>query len=126
MEKTIAIIENDNSLRGNLMQHLRQQGFAVAAADGIADVLSLLSATGCRIVLLGLEGMKREGVTMLRVIRQRFPQVFVITINSSDQLDLSMESMRLGAFDELMIPLDLDTLMASIRKAQAAIESRTI
>jgi len=67
------------------------------------------------LVLLDLQGLKRNGIAMMRLIRQRFPQIKIITINSGDQLDLSIESMRLGAFDDFLIPFHLEGLMARIR-----------
>lgn len=124
METQILIIESDNSLRSNLVQHLRQEGFVVLTADRALEVVRILSASACQIVLLGLEGLKRDGLSMLRMIRQRFPHVYVITLNSAGQLDLSIESMRLGAYDDLLIPLGLDALMACIRKAQDALDNQ--
>ena len=41
----------------------------------------------------------------------------VITINSAKRFDLSLECMRLGAYDDYLIPFDLDALMVSLRKA---------
>jgi len=67
------------------------------------------------LILLDLQGLKRNGIAMMRHIRQRFPQIKIITINSGDQLDLSIESMRLGAFDDFLIPFHLEGLIARIR-----------
>ncbi|MBI5897086.1 MAG: hypothetical protein HZB24_14145 [Desulfobacterales bacterium] len=96
---------------------MRQQGFAISATEREEKVGALLSGSGKRLVLLGLESLKREGIAILRMIRTRFPQVEVITINAGNQLDLSIEAMRLGAFDDFLIPFDLDGLMACVHKA---------
>jgi len=117
MEQRIVIIAKESSLWTHLAHHLRQHGFAVSAAASEEEGAALLSGPGKRLVLLGLEGFKREGISILRVIRSRFPNIEVITVNAGDQLELSIEAMRLGAFDDLLIPFDLDGLMACIHKA---------
>ena len=117
MEPRIVIVAKESSLWTQLAHHLRQEGFAVSATEREEKVDALLSGSGRRLLLLGLEGLKREGIAILRWVRARYPQVAVITINAGQQLDLSIEAMRLGAFDDFLIPFDLDGLMACIHKA---------
>ena len=71
------------------------------------------------------EELKRNGISLMRMIRQLFPQINIITMNSGDQLDLSIESMRLGAYDDFLIPFDLDALMDCIRGVAAALITKT-
>jgi len=115
MGQHLLIIEAENSLRANLVQHLRQEGFRVSVTERTEEALALLGRGKIGVVLLGLEELKRKGISMMRVIRQHFPGIEIITINSGDQLDLSIESMRLGAYDDFLIPFDLDALMGCIR-----------
>ena len=121
----LLIIEAENSLRMNLVQRLQQRGFRVSVCERTEDALALLGRGDIAVVLLGLEELKRKGISMMRVIRQHFPRVEIITINSGDQLDLSIESMRLGAYDDFLIPFDLDALMACIRDITAPYEEKT-
>ncbi|RJQ74497.1 MAG: response regulator [Desulfobacteraceae bacterium] len=121
MEKKAAhilLVEKENSLRATLAQHLRQEGFRVSETDQSQEVFAILSAAPVHLALLGLEELKRSGIAILRMIRERFPHVNVITINSGDRLDLSIEAMRLGVLDDFLIPFDLEGLMARIRNAQ--------
>jgi DNA-binding NtrC family response regulator len=113
----IIIVAQESSLRTQLLHHLRQEGFSIFTTEREEKVGALLSGSGRHLVLLGLDGLKREGISILRMIRGRYPQVAVITINAGHQLDLSIEAMRLGAFDDFLIPFDIDGLMACVRKA---------
>ena len=117
IRQLILIVEIDSSLRANLAQHLRQEGFGVLAAESAQDARALLAEVPISLVLLGLKDLKREGIAILQMIREGYPQVKVITINSGEQFDLSIEGMRLGAHDDFLIPFDLDTLMQCIRRA---------
>lgn len=124
MAQQILIIAKENSLQAKLAQHLRQEGFGVSTTDQAEAVGALLAGGAIHLVLLGLEELKRDGIAMLRMIRERFPRIHVITINSGDQLDLSIEAMRLGAYDDFLIPFDLDGLTECIRKALEKTNSR--
>ncbi len=117
MPKEILIIGKPNSLRSNLVQHVRQDGFRVYTADHMEEVRKLLAGTPVQLAVLGLEGLKREGIAILGMIRQHYPDMRVITINSGDQFELSLKGMRLGAFDDFLIPFNLDALMACVNRA---------
>lgn len=117
MARQILIIEKENSLRANLGQHLRQKGFRVSETDQAEEAMATLSEYPGHLVLIGLEGLKRNGIVIMRMIRERFPLIKIITINSGDQLELSIESMRLGAYDDFLIPFDLDALISCIQRA---------
>lgn len=119
MAHQILIIEKENSLRNNLGQHLRQQGFQVRETDQVDKAMGLLGAARIELVLIALEEFKRDGISIMREIRERYPHMKVITINSGEQLELSIESMRLGAIDDFLIPFDLDALISRIQSAVA-------
>lgn len=115
--KRILIVETDDGLRGNLATHLRQEGLEISEADASTDVQQSLSEKPHQLVIVGLEGLKREGIAIIRMIREHFPKIKIITLNSCEQLDLSIEGMRLGAYDDFLIPFDVENLLACIRKA---------
>ncbi len=125
MEQRIIIVAKESTLWTQLTHHLRQEGFMVATTEREEKVAALLSGPGRCLVLLGLEGLKREGIAILRTIRKDFPLVDVITINAGHHLDLSIEAMRLGAFDDFLIPFDLDGLMACIHRALSNASNRS-
>ncbi|MDA8137772.1 MAG: response regulator [Desulfobacteraceae bacterium] len=117
MTRQILIIAKENSMRINLGQHLRQEGFVIAEMDHADEAMAILGVLPVQVVLLGLDSLKRDGLALMRNIRNRFADIKIILINSGDQLELSIEGMRLGAYDDFIIPFDLDALIASIRKA---------
>lgn len=117
MDEHILIIEIDTNLRAKLTQHIRQEGFRVLETSKEREALSLLADKPIAIALIGLKGLKRDGVEILRTIRLKFPHVKAITINSAEQFDLSLEVMRLGAYDDFLIPFEIDSLLVCINKA---------
>jgi two-component system response regulator GlrR len=117
MTRHILIIEKENSLRAKLGKHLSQAGFRVTQIDQAEAAMALLADRGVDLAVLGLAEFKRDGLSMLRMIREIAPRIPVITLNSGDQLDLSIECMHLGAYDDFLIPFDLEGLIESIHNA---------
>jgi DNA-binding NtrC family response regulator len=75
------------------------------------------------VVLLGLTTLHKEGLAILEMIKKVRPLTEVITINGSGEVALSIESMKLGAFDDFMGPFNIESLVerihdASVRKKQ--------
>ena len=117
MSPRVLIVETDADLRTSIATHLRQAGFAVTAAAGRGEALVVLGRDAPQVVLLGLGGPGRQGLTLLGQIRSEWPAVQVITLNEREQIDLSIEAMKMGAFADLMPPFDRDALRDSVREA---------
>ncbi len=113
----VLIIETDSDLRTSIATHLRQLGFAVSEAAKRSEALAALGRDAPQVVLLGLGGPGRQGLSLLGQIRSEWPAVQVITLNEREQIDLSIEAMKMGAFADLMPPFDRDALRDSVREA---------
>ncbi len=117
MAPKVLIIETDSGFRIKIAQHLRLASFQVFEAEQRTDAMRYLALHDFDAVLLGLEGLKREGLSLLGTIKRISPATEVITINGLKHMDLSIEAMKLGAFDDFLIPFELESLMNSIRLA---------
>jgi DNA-binding NtrC family response regulator len=62
-----------------------------------------------------------DGIETLKEIRKEFPLVEVIMLTGHATVETSIEGMRLGAFDYLMKPCDMDVL---IEKVNAAVSKK--
>ncbi len=117
MTPKVLIIETDSGFRLKIAHHLRLASFQVFEAEQRTDAMRYLAAHDFDVVLLGLEGLEHEGLSLLGTIKRIRPATEVITINGHKHMELSIEAMKLGAFDDLLIPFELESLMNSIRLA---------
>lgn len=113
----ILIIEAENRFRKNLYQFLQAEGFTVDKVTQQDDVVTIVAKEKIDTVLLGVDGLGREGLALIRPIKTISPTTEIIIINDSGHMDLSIEGMELGAFDDFMVPLDIDSLAKRIREA---------
>jgi DNA-binding NtrC family response regulator len=117
MGVTILIIEEDNMLQERLARHFKIRNWDLLNAMQPKDIKSMFKKHVIDVVLLCLNDLKKEGLMLIEMIKKMSPSVQVITVNSPDQISLSIEGMKLGVFDDFLIPLDLDSLILQIQKA---------
>jgi len=113
----LLIIEAEERFRKSLYLHLKAVGFRVDKAGLADDVPMIVTKEHIDVVLLGVDGLGKNGLSLIRPIKSRSPATEIIIINDSSKIDLSIAGMEMGAFDDFLVPLDLDALAKRIRQA---------
>jgi len=113
----LLMIDTDESFCQNVSQRLRMEDYQVFLAADEAEAKRIVLREKIDVVLLGLKGLKQRGVALLKTIKTMRPVTEVILMLPAEQLSLSIEGMRLGAFDDLLMPFDIETLLARIKAA---------
>jgi DNA-binding NtrC family response regulator len=117
MTVNVLLVDTDDAFRRNLGRQLRLKEMRVFEAEPGEDVRRILTRKEIDVVLLGLANLKREGMSVLSLVKKLKPLTQVIVLNRIEQISLSIESMKNGAFDEIMVPFDLQALLQRIRDA---------
>lgn len=121
------IIEGDSMLQEHLGRRLETQNWLILKSKQPKDIRRILKKQSVDVVLLSLHDFKKEGMVLIKMIKKKHPDVQVITINNGDQISLSIEAMKLGVFDDYLMPLDLESLISRIREAyQVKIEAEVV
>lgn len=115
----ILVIETDEVYRRHLAERVRLEGYKVYEACREAEAQSVIEKKNIDVVLLGFAGDKQRGLALLRSIKQVNPclEVILLTFADDHSLAASIEGMKLGAFDELLVPFNIDTLLRRIQEA---------
>lgn len=115
----ILVIESDEAYRRHLAERIRLEGFKVYEACREAEAQHLIEKKQIDVVLLGFAGDKQRGLALLRTIKRMepCPEVILLTFADDHSLAASIEGMKLGAFDELLVPFNVDTLLRRIQEA---------
>ena len=113
----ILIIEAENRFRKNLYKHLQAKGFRVDKVTQHDDVEAIVASEQIDTILLGVDGLGRDGLAMIQPIKDISPFTKIIIINDPNQMELSIEGMDQGAFDDFLIPLDINLLVERIRES---------
>ena len=115
----ILIIEDEESIRRVLKRVLHDENSSykiLEANDGVAGVESI-KKNKIDLVLCDIKMPKKDGIEVLRFIIKEYSEIPVIMISGHGDLETAVESMRMGAFDYISKPPDLNRLLNSVRSA---------
>ena len=126
----IVIADNDDSTRTVLTCSLERSGYAV---EPVADGQLLwprLEAGGVELLILDLRMPGLDGMSVLKTIKERWPESEVVVITGCASLETVKEAVQLGACDYLSKPVGPDEVIhaangALTRKKWALHEVRT-
>jgi DNA-binding response OmpR family regulator len=111
----ILVIEDESRIRSFLARALEAEGFAVDGADNGPDGLERALRGIHDLVILDLLLPRLDGLTLLRELRRRSPDLPVVIVSARSDLPTKLRGFNLGANDYLAKPFALDELIARVR-----------
>lgn len=115
-ERRILIVDDEESVRNFFSAFLSEQYICKTAASA-EDALALLAVSQFALVLSDVMMPGRNGVELLREITGRYPDTVVIMCSGVDRTQRVLDTVRLGAFDYLVKPCDLEVLAMTVERA---------
>ncbi|HUF51412.1 MAG TPA: sigma-54 dependent transcriptional regulator [Longimicrobiales bacterium] len=106
MTARILVVDDDATVRTSLAEALAD-GRQVAVADSAEAALSKLADVRPDIVFSDIRMAGMDGIALLRLLRERAPEVDVVLMTAYDDMPTVVAAMREGAADFLSKPLDL-------------------
>jgi DNA-binding NtrC family response regulator len=113
----ILIVEDRDALRRMLEEALGREGYEVSTAASAGGGIRLLRARPFDLVLTDLKLPDESGLEVLRASRGAQPQVPVVVLTGYGTVGSAVEAMKLGAYDFLEKPLELDELSRLVEQA---------
>ncbi|MBI4913180.1 MAG: sigma-54-dependent Fis family transcriptional regulator [Acidobacteria bacterium] len=117
---TILIVDDEPGIRRTLAESLSEEGYGVLKADRGEQALDLLQGPdgdGIHLVLLDIWLPGLDGLATLKECRTLRPQLPVVMISGHGTIETALQATRLGAFDFLEKPIDLDRLLLVVGHA---------
>jgi len=115
----ILIIEDESAIRRVLVKILSEENdtyMVDEAEDGLAGI-EKIKKDDFDLVLCDIKMPKMDGVEVLEAIKKIKPETPVVMISGHGDLDTAVNTMRLGAFDYISKPPDLNRLLNTVRIA---------
>lgn len=115
----ILVIEDEAAIRRVLVKILTEESetYQVDQAENGVQGFDMIKATDYDLVLCDIKMPKMDGVEVLEAARKARPEVPFIMISGHGDLDTAVQTMRLGAFDYISKPPDLNRLLTTVRNA---------
>jgi two-component system response regulator HydG len=116
LSRSILVVDDDARIRTSLSEALSDDVTDVHTADSGEAALSAIGRRSPDLVVADVRMPGMDGLELLRVLRERVPDVAVILMTAFDDLPTVVRAMREGAIDFLVKPIDLDQLQEIIGK----------
>ena len=113
----ILIVDDEKSIRRTLREILEYEGFDVDEAVDGEDALAKVNSSSFDLVLLDVKMPKRDGMEVLGEVGTTFPELPVVMISGHGTIETAVEATKLGAFDFIEKPPDLNRLLLTLRNA---------
>jgi len=124
MPYSALIIDDEELTLRTISRSLRQDGFEVFTALSGEDGLKLFHDEEPDLILLDMVLPGIDGVEVLRQIKQANPNAIVIMMSAYHLVERAVEAMKLGAFDYLVKPFQLEDLMTTLHRAAEVLTLR--
>ncbi len=115
--ETLLVIDDEPGIRRSIAEVLKSDVLEVLVAGSADQGIEMLIQEKPLVVLLDIRLGKESGWTVYEQLKKVDPQVIIIFITGHGNVDTAIESMKLGAFDYLVKPLDLDQLFQVVEQA---------
>ena len=120
MESVVLLVDDDPTARYGMRRALERQGYTLLEAESIATAELQIEKRPPDLILLDVKLASESGLEYLPslVARKNPPIVIVVTAHGSERM--AVEAIKLGAYDYLPKPFDVDELRILVRNAVEA------
>jgi len=103
-----------------MSKRLTKRDLTISTAFSGEEALEALAANSqIEVIILDVKMPGMDGIETLQVIREKHPLVEVIMLTGHATVESAIGGMKMGAFDYLMKPCDVELLMAKVEDAVA-------
>jgi putative nucleotidyltransferase with HDIG domain len=117
MEDRILIVDDEELICRLLAQRLTSEGYVCVTANNGREALSHFYKDTFSLIISDIRMPEMDGIELLKRVKDLNPNMMVIMVTAYPELDMAVEAMRLGAYDFIIKPADLDLILLSVRKA---------
>jgi len=114
---TILIVDDEPSIRRTVREILEYEEYAVEEAEDGAAAIETIRSMSLDLVLLDIKMPEVDGMDVLKTVADEAPETPVVMISGHGTIETAVEATKLGAFDFIEKPPDLNRLLVTVRNA---------
>lgn len=111
----IMLVDKNTTFMENLSEKIKGSGFKVFTSSSANEAVNTLIKKKIDVVVLNMKELQMSGIDILSRIKKICPLTEVVMLTTPSIIHLSIEGMKLGAFDDLLLPPDISELQRMIR-----------
>lgn len=123
-EAKILVIDDEKLMRWSLQQNLSKEGYTVITAEKGMDGLNLFKEETPDVTLLDIHLPDISGITVLQSIKEINKDALAIMITAFGDIQTAVKTIKLGAYDFVEKPFNVDKLKILVAKALETVSLR--
>lgn len=120
----VLIVDDEESIRWVLQQSFGKLGYTLHVATTAAEAQILLKTHPIDIAFIDIHLPDENGLSLMEAALKQFPHLLAIVITAQSTMHNTVTAMKMGAYDYLAKPFDLDDAEALLLQAADAVASR--
>ncbi len=117
LNNKILVVDDEDSVRALLCLVLRREGYEVVEASDGLMALEVAKREAPEVVIMDVRMPRLDGLAAFRTFRQEQVSAAVILMTAFAEVNSAVEAMKLGAFDYVIKPFNLDEIKLLINRA---------
>jgi two-component system, NtrC family, nitrogen regulation response regulator NtrX len=113
----LLIVDDEQNVRLSLQAVLQDEGYSAEVVGSGEDCLETMDRKSFDVVLLDVWLPGKDGIDVLKEIKSRRPQQYVIMISGHGTIETAVQATKLGAFDFVEKPLSLEKILLVVEHA---------
>ena len=113
----VLIVDDESCVRQLLTHILNQEGLECLTAENGLDALEKLKQISVPVIISDIRMPGLDGIALLRSVKQSDPLTEVIMATAVSETVKAVEAMKLGAYDYVIKPFDVNLVVTSVRRA---------
>ena len=119
----VLVVDDDQSIR-ELLETILKDMYAVTTAATGGDALQILDKVEINVILLDLRLPDHDGIDVLRMIKERYPDIEVVIISMVKDIEMVVRAMKLGAYSYITKDFDCEEVLTLIEKIKEKLEEK--
>lgn len=120
----VLIVDDEIDIQSSLSFALKDEHYEVITASSPAEAIKIMSTERVDVGLFDVWFPEGDGLELLQYCRKAHPAAVLVMMSGHGNIELALKSIRLGAYDFLEKPLELEKVLVVLRNAFEALELR--
>jgi two-component system response regulator AtoC len=130
MSIDVLVVDDEESSRKLCVAILQSMGYTAETADSGASALAILENGHTDIVISDVRMPGMDGIELLKIIKQKYPQTDVVMMTGYGTIPASVEAIKLGAYDYITKPFGVEEfkhlIQRLVQKQELMVENRLL
>jgi DNA-binding NtrC family response regulator len=113
----IIVVDDDESIRQTICNYLKREKFETSSAADGDEGLELIKRISPDLVISDIRMPGLNGLELMKKVKEFEPGTHFILMTAYDDMDITIEAMKKGAYDYLEKPIEIEKLTIAINRA---------